>query len=95
MRKREMKMKAQKKNREQTKNKESRKELSPYLQHRLLDGNEDLNQNPPSLEDLKSEYIQFLIEVTDYDLEEVANILNASRAVDDRVLKKLIFSSFN
>ena len=75
--------------------KENSQGLSLYLKHRVLDEDGDMKKNLPSLEDLKREYVRFLLEVTDHDLTEVANILNVSRAVDGRELRKQIISSFN
>ena len=69
--------------------------LSLYLKRRILDEDGDMKENLPSLEDLKREYVRFLLEVTDHDLTEVAHILNVSRAVDVRELRKQIISSFN
>jgi ActR/RegA family two-component response regulator len=69
--------------------------LSLYLRNRIMDEDGALQRNLPSLEDLKREYVRFLLEVTNHDLTEVANILNISRAVDSRELREHIISSFN
>ena len=69
--------------------------LSLYLRNRIMDEDGALKRNLPSLEDLKREYVRFLLEVTNHDLTEVANILNVSRAVDGRELREHIISSFN
>jgi hypothetical protein len=75
--------------------KETSRGLSLYLKHRILEEDGDMKEDLPSLVDLKREYVRFLLEVTDHDLTEVANILNVSRNVDGRELRKQIISSFN
>jgi hypothetical protein len=75
--------------------KESSDGLSLYLQHRILNKDGALKANLPSLEDLKREYVRFLLEVTGHDLAEVTNILRISQAVDGKKLREHIISSFN
>jgi DNA-binding NtrC family response regulator len=59
--------------------KKEQKKMSPYLQHYLdLKKVKESTYFPPSLEELKQEYISYLLDLTGNRIKETANILNIS-----------------
>lgn len=49
---------------------------------------------PYAFEELKQQYVLFLLEITNYNLTETANILNISRKVSARRLREEIANAF-
>ncbi len=60
--------------------------LEHYLKFRLSE------DRFPTLEDLKKEYIEYLLDLTEFNLEETAKILNIPpRALSNNLIKYKIF----
>ncbi len=63
-----------------------------YLQHFLnLYKRNDLLDNLPTLEILKDEYIHYLLELTDFDIHQTAEILDISPEILMRKLNRFDF----
>ena len=50
-----------------------------YLYYKILQENTK-NNNLPTLDELKSDYIEYLLRITGYDLKETVTILNLSKS---------------
>jgi len=72
--------------REQTKNKPDR--TPGYLYYKLLVRNPGKHNHLPTLEELKMDYIHYLLEITGNDLDETAGILAISSPLLTKILKK-------
>lgn len=68
--------------------------LREFLQYKISLQNELQEENSTLLDKLKQQYVLFLLEITNYNLIETANILNASRKVSDQKLKEELSYSF-
>ena len=67
-----------------------------YLQHYLnLYKRNDLLDNLPTLEILKEEYIRYLLELTDFDIHQTAEILDISPEILKRKLTRFDFKNQN
>jgi DNA-binding NtrC family response regulator len=60
-----------------------------YLQHFLKQQTRnDFMDNLPTLEILKAEYIRYLLELTDFDIQETAKILDIPPSILRKVLNR-------
>jgi len=67
-----------------------------YLQHYLnLHKRNDLLDNLPTLEILKDEYIRYLLELTDFDIYQTAEILDISPEILKRKLTRFDIKNQN
>ncbi len=53
------------------------------------------NKIPLEYQNVKWEYVKFILEMTDYDLDATANILRVARLIPEEELKKQILAVFN
>lgn len=65
-----------------------------YLYYKLLINSHDKDENLPSLEELKMDYIQYLLEITGHDLEETAGILAISPPLLHKKLKNKVSTNY-
>jgi transcriptional regulator with PAS, ATPase and Fis domain len=63
--------------------------MSIYLNHYLeMRNNQNTEEKLPSLEEIKRNYIHYILKVTDNNLDETAEILDVSRTALQKKIKE-------
>jgi hypothetical protein len=68
--------------------------LQQFLKYKISQYDGPRGEYPYVFEDLKQQYVLFLLEITNYNLTETANILNISRKVSAKKLREEIANAF-
>jgi len=65
-----------------------------YLYYKLLTKQSDTAENLPTLEELKMEYIQYLLKITGNNLDETATILEIPPPILNKKIKDKVSTTF-